>query len=205
MIKQHPSEWGARRRRLLQVLFEAVDFGLVVDNLVSDRDRGLRRTLHVLQGAVERGQNGLFVGRRARTAVTEVLRDGDRIAGVVLAGGEVVRAPVVVNAAGPWSPVLTRLVGAEADMRIHTAPMRQTSASCDAPEGFRVGDGGAVIADMDLSAGQREDQRGRRVSTVGCRADLGHGELADLHRITGRSAICCAMPSPDTEPAYARL
>lgn len=89
---------------------------------------------------------------RLRTTVTGVLREGDRIAGVVLDGGEVVRAPVVVNAAGPWSSALTRLAGAEVDMRIRTAPMRQTIASCDAPEGFRVGDGGVVIADMDLGA-----------------------------------------------------
>lgn len=89
---------------------------------------------------------------RLRTKVADVLRDGNRIAGVVLTGGEVVRAPIVVNAAGPWSSALTRLAGAESDMRIRTAPMRQTIASCDAPEGFRVGDGGVVMADMDLGA-----------------------------------------------------
>lgn len=89
---------------------------------------------------------------RLRTAVTDVMRDGDRIAGVVLDSGEVVRSPIVVNAAGPWSPTLTQIAGADIDMRIHTAPMRQTIASCDAPEGFRVGDGGVVLADMDLGA-----------------------------------------------------
>jgi glycine/D-amino acid oxidase-like deaminating enzyme len=89
---------------------------------------------------------------RLRATVADVRRDGDRIAGVLLSDGEFVRAPIVVNAAGPWSSALTRLAGAEADMRIRSAPMRQTIASCDAPEGFRVGDGGAVIADIDLGA-----------------------------------------------------
>ena len=63
---------------------------------------------------------------RLRTTVTDVLRDGDRIAGVVLADGEIVRAPVVVNAAGPWSSALTRLAGAEAR---HAHPHR-----ADAPD-----------------------------------------------------------------------
>lgn len=89
---------------------------------------------------------------RLRSEVVDVLRDGDRCEGVELAGGERISAPIVVNAAGPWSSALTRRAGADVDMRITTKPLRQTIASCDAPEGFRVNDGGAVMADMDLGA-----------------------------------------------------
>ncbi len=103
-------------------------------------------------------QNLMFAARhhgatvRLRSVVTDVLRSGDRITGVVLDGGEVINTPILVNAAGPWSPALTRMAGAEGDMRIRTAPMRQSIASCDAPDGFRVGEGGLVVADMDLGA-----------------------------------------------------
>lgn len=85
---------------------------------------------------------------------------GGRITGVELAGGEVIPADVVVNAAGPWSAPLTRLAGAEADMRVRTAPMRQTVASCRAPAGFAVGDGGTVLADLDLGTYSRPQPGG---------------------------------------------
>ncbi len=94
----------------------------------------------------------LGVTVRLRTRVVDVLRNDNRVQGVVVDNGEILSAPIVVNAAGPWSSALTRLAGAEGDMAITTAPMRQVVASCDAPEGFRVDGGGAVLADMDLGA-----------------------------------------------------
>lgn len=89
---------------------------------------------------------------RLRTAVTDISVDNAKVRGVVLENGEFISAPVVVNAAGPWSSALNARAGAEADMRIKHAPMRQTIASCRAPENFSVGSGGCVIADMDLGA-----------------------------------------------------
>ena len=99
---------------------------------------------------------------RLRCRVVGIRRAGSagRITGVELAGGEVIPADVVVNAAGPWSAPLTRLAGAEADMRVRTAPMRQTVASCRAPAGFAVGDGGTVLADLDLGAYSRPQPGG---------------------------------------------
>jgi glycine/D-amino acid oxidase-like deaminating enzyme len=89
---------------------------------------------------------------RLRTAVADVVVEDGRARGVKLENGEVIRASIVVNAAGPWSSALNARVGADADMRIRTRPMRQTIASCRAPENFSVGGGGCVIADMDLGA-----------------------------------------------------
>ena len=89
---------------------------------------------------------------RLRTAVVDIIVENGRVGGVVLADGGTISSPVVVNAAGPWSSSLTRMVGADVDMRIRTAPMRQNIASCRAPEDFSVGNGGVVIADMDLGA-----------------------------------------------------
>ena len=89
---------------------------------------------------------------RLRTRVTDCLVSNNRVGGVVLEDGVRIDAPIVVNAAGPWSSALNEMVGADADMRIRTKPMRQTIASCRAPEDFSVGAGGCVIADMDLGA-----------------------------------------------------
>lgn len=89
---------------------------------------------------------------RLRTKVTDVIVERGRVAGVALDNGDTIESSIVVNAAGPWSSILTKKVGADADMCIRTAPMRQTIASCTAPDDFSVGSGGAVIADMDLGA-----------------------------------------------------
>src|SRR4029434_11128988 len=43
------------------------------------------------------------VQMREHTPVAAITRDGDRITGVTLAGGEHLAAPIVVNAAGSWA------------------------------------------------------------------------------------------------------
>ena len=60
------------------------------------------RLLRALAAAVTR--RGAHI--REHTAVTSIARRGDRVTGVVLAGGETIAAPVVVNATGCWAPQL---------------------------------------------------------------------------------------------------
>ena len=60
------------------------------------------RLLKALATAVAR--RGAHI--REHTAVTSIARRGDRVTGVVLAGGEAIAAPVVVNATGSWAPQL---------------------------------------------------------------------------------------------------
>ncbi|MEX0693634.1 MAG: FAD-binding oxidoreductase [Rhodospirillales bacterium] len=55
---------------------------------------------------------------REQTACRELIRQGDRITGVVLEEGSVM-AGVVVNAAGPWAKPLGELAGLEMQMRIY--------------------------------------------------------------------------------------
>ncbi len=43
---------------------------------------------------------------REHAPVTGLLRDGDRVTGVALAGGDTIAAPIVVNAAGSWAAQL---------------------------------------------------------------------------------------------------
>ena len=87
-----------------------------------------------------------------RTRVVGITTENNRVTGIRLSTGEEMQSSVVVNAAGPWSSALNRLAGADADMRITTRAMRQTIASCRAPDDFAVGSGGVVVADMDLGA-----------------------------------------------------
>jgi len=55
--------------------------------------------------------------------VIAVRRAGDRAVGVVLAGGEAIDAPVVVDAAGLWSPALARLAGVDLPIVIGRHPV----------------------------------------------------------------------------------
>lgn len=59
---------------------------------------------------------------RFRSLVTDVLFDGDSVAGVALADGTTVSSSLVVNAAGPWCNQINALAGAE--MRWTLSPTR---------------------------------------------------------------------------------
>lgn len=86
-------------------------------------------------------------GRR----VHAVLRSGERVEGVELDDGSRLHAPVVVNAAGPWSAQLNALAGVGADWSVSTRGMRQEVHHVAAPEGYgTVDELGPVIADLDL-------------------------------------------------------
>ncbi len=77
--------------------------------------------------------------------VTAIRRAGDRVVGVTLAGGEAIDAPVVVNAAGLWSPRLARLAGIELPIVIGRHPVFVVERG----EGF----GPAHAVYMDLAGG----------------------------------------------------
>ena len=80
--------------------------------------------------------------------VTDVLGTG-AAAGVRLEDGTEISAPVVVNAAGPWSGAFNQLAGVGEGWTVTTRPMRQEVHHLPAPAGFN-GDGiGPCIADLD--------------------------------------------------------
>ena len=87
---------------------------------------------------------------RLRTRVVGVAIGGGRVTGVELADGSTIDAPVVVNAAGPWSSALNRLAGVTDGMAVHTRPMRQEVHVVGSPPGSGLHDGGALLADLDL-------------------------------------------------------
>jgi sarcosine oxidase subunit beta len=88
---------------------------------------------------------------RFRAAVTAVETTGDRVGAVMLADGTRIAAPVVVNAAGPWSGKLNALAGVGGDFTVGVRPLRQEVAHVLAPEGYHPAGGvGPAVADMDL-------------------------------------------------------
>ncbi|MFZ9627902.1 MAG: NAD(P)/FAD-dependent oxidoreductase [Ilumatobacteraceae bacterium] len=87
---------------------------------------------------------------RFHTEVVGIERQGDRVAGVTLSGGEVLRATVVVNVGGPHSGGINRLAGVTGGMRVGHRPLRQEMFSVVAPDGLRLEDGFPAVADVDL-------------------------------------------------------
>lgn len=76
---------------------------------------------HNLQRAAEaHGARFVF-----HTVVTSIEQSGDVVTGVTLADGTSVRAPVVINVAGPDSGRVNALAGIGGRMRIGVRPMRQ--------------------------------------------------------------------------------
>ncbi len=99
-----------------------------------------------LAAAAEHHGAELLFGR----AVTAVRR-GERVQGVRLSGDADIDAPVVVNAAGPWSSALNRLAGVGRDFTIGVRPLRQEVHHVAAPAGYRAqAELGPAMADLDL-------------------------------------------------------
>jgi sarcosine oxidase subunit beta len=92
-------------------------------------------------------------GAKVRTGaeVVDILRDGDRVAGVRLATGETLHAPVVINVAGPGSSIVNEMAGVTGDMTIATRPLRQEVAHVPAPAGFDFEKLGPIVSDSDIA------------------------------------------------------
>ena len=87
---------------------------------------------------------------RFHAEVVGVEIEHGRVAGVRLAGGEVLRAPIVVNVAGPHSSHLNALAGVDTEMTIHPRPLRQEVFAAPAPPGMSLEDGAPVVSDLDI-------------------------------------------------------
>ena len=110
-----------------------------------------------LQHAAER--NGAEF--RFRSRVTGIPREGARVAGVELADGERIEAPVVVNAAGPHSAVINRLAGVAEGMNIDTRPVRREVDYVPAPQGVGFGHSAPVLSDDDVGGYARPEPGGK--------------------------------------------
>lgn len=91
---------------------------------------------------------------RFHTEVTAIDRDadddGDTVSGVTFADGSGVRAPVVVNVAGPHSSIVNRLAGVDDDMAIGHRALRQEVFTAPASDGVDLESGMPLVADLDI-------------------------------------------------------
>ncbi len=94
---------------------------------------------------------------RFRAEVAAVRQAGGRVAGVTLADGEEIDAPVVVNVAGPHSAVINRMADVEKGMRIGTRALRQEVVHVPSPAGFDIERQGFVISDSDIGCYSRPE------------------------------------------------
>jgi len=99
---------------------------------------------------VQRAAEALGAEFRFNQTVTEIRRDGDRVAGVTLASGARIDAPVVVNVAGPHSGKVNRMAGVEDEMRVKTRALRQEVCHVPAPPGFDYEHDAMVTSDSDI-------------------------------------------------------
>jgi glycine/D-amino acid oxidase-like deaminating enzyme len=89
---------------------------------------------------------------RFRSEVVSIDRtdDGDAVAGVTLADGSRIEAPVVVNVGGPHSGIINRMAGVTGDMTIGHRPLRQEVFAAPVPVGLRLEDGAPFVSDLDV-------------------------------------------------------
>ena len=89
--------------------------------------------------------------------VSEILQKKGRAAGIKLADGSEIEAPVVVNVAGPHSFLINQMAGVEKSMKIKTRPMKQEVAHVPAPEGTDWERDGYILSDGDIACYSRPE------------------------------------------------
>lgn len=94
---------------------------------------------------------------RFNVGVTEILKAGDRAAGVVLSDGSTVSAPVVINVAGPHSSKINAMAGVADGMKMSTRALRHEVAHVPAPAGFKE-EKGVVYSDSDIHTYTRPER-----------------------------------------------
>jgi len=94
---------------------------------------------------------------RYRTRVSGILRRADRVAGVALADGSEISAPIVVNVAGPHSFLINRLAGVEEGMARRTRALRHEVHHLAAPDAWDLDRDGIHVSDGDLGIYFRPD------------------------------------------------
>jgi sarcosine oxidase, subunit beta len=112
-------------------------------------------TSNLVAAAVRHGAQTLF--RRTVVGVDHIGEHWE----VALSDGQRLRAPIVVNAAGPWSPQINRLAGVGTDFRVTQRALRQEVHRVQQPESLRkLGEELPVIVDLDLGVYLRADSGG---------------------------------------------
>ena len=129
--------WAEPEGELIGALFTP-DSGYVSDPQLAT---------HNLQRAAE-AKGGEF---RFNVEVADIRQADGRVAGVTLADGTEIDAPVVVNVAGPHSFVITRMAGVYDSMNIKTTALRHEVHHVPSPAGVDYERDGLHSSDPDLA------------------------------------------------------
>ncbi|WP_245703042.1 NAD(P)/FAD-dependent oxidoreductase [Streptomyces lushanensis] len=105
---------------------------------------------NLMDAAVRHGARFRFRSPVVRVDRTHGADGTGRVAGIGLADGTVLSAPVVVNVAGPHSGAVNGLAGVTDGFRVRTRPLRQEVHEVRAPEGYGPDGAGPLVADLDL-------------------------------------------------------
>lgn len=108
---------------------------------------------HNAQRAAE-AKGGAF---RFNAEVTEIRAEGGRVAGVTLADGARIDAPVVVNVGGPHSSRINAMAGILDGMKIATRALRTEVAHVPAPGDFDYEGHAPVVSDNDIACYTRPE------------------------------------------------
>jgi len=104
------------------------------------------------RGCEARGGQFLF-----NAEVVGILTEGGRAAGIKLADGTEILAPVVVNAAGPHSFKINRMAGVEEGMKIRTRALKREVCHVPSPRGLDFNVLGTMISDGDTGSYARPE------------------------------------------------
>ena len=137
--------------------------------------------------------------------VVGVARARDRVGGVSLASGDSLEAPVVVNAAGLWSPAVARLAGVELPIVVGRHPVFVVERAPDFGPAHRVYldlAGGAYVrpetGNLTLTGSLTDDEAKHPMDPESLGAEVGLDEAVPVLERTGR-----ALPRL-TDAAYRR-
>lgn len=107
------------------------------------------------QAAEAHGAEFLF-----RAEMADILTEDGSAAGIRLRDGREFRAPVVINAGGPWSSKLNAIAGVTRGMNISTRANRQEVAYIPGPRNFDFGSEGMIFSDGDAEIYARPESPG---------------------------------------------
>jgi sarcosine oxidase subunit beta len=108
---------------------------------------------HNVQVAAEaKGSEFLF-----NAEVVDILKQDHRAAGIELKDGSRIKAPIIVNVAGPHSFIINRMAGVEKGMKIKTRALRQEVAHVPPPPGLDYEAVAPLISDGDIGCYSRPE------------------------------------------------
>ena len=93
---------------------------------------------------------------RYNAQVVEIRQSNGRVCGVTLDNGDIIDAPVVLNAAGPHSSKINQLADVEKLMKVKTRALRQEVAHVPLPAGYNAATA-CVTSDSDIGVYTRPE------------------------------------------------